>query len=490
MNTSMLINALNGIMVDGDFIRIEELDDLTFECDHCGERHLRSGMNEWHDVDGESWCDECFTDDAFICDRCGEAHSIEDVYTVNTRTGTEYYCESCADWYTAICEECGERYETDDMTYLANGNYVCDDCRDEYYSECDECGEWFRTDDMTEVRSGDLVCDGCLDSEYSYCDECCEFVPNSEFDDDLGMCDGCAERLGCAETDRLVSEIEAAMRVGAETTTEDSNTEPRSSNAVVRPYHSRPSFRYFGYDESSDEEFAGMGAELEVDCIDGATGYRQRALNRIDRIAGDRVYFNSDCSLHNGFEIITHPHTLEAFNEIPWEGIMDACKENGYSSHDAGTCGLHFHFSRRMFGCDTETQDDNISKLVQFFEFYWDELVKASRREGNQLRWCNKKGYISKKRIKDYVKEKWGGHDEAINNGNPNTVEIRIMRGTLNVNSFKACADLCVNLVKNACRINWDEVCEADEMLKGIKPETARYLYNRGAFRDIAGRMM
>ena len=183
MNTSMLINALNGIMVDGDFIRIEELDDLTFECDHCGERHLRSGMNEWHDVDGESWCDECFTDDAFICDRCGEAHSIEDVYTVNTRTGTEYYCESCADWYTAICEECGERYETDDMTYLANGNYVCDDCRDEYYSECDECGEWFRTDDMTEVRSGDLVCDGCLDSEYSYCDECCEFVPNSEFDD-------------------------------------------------------------------------------------------------------------------------------------------------------------------------------------------------------------------------------------------------------------------------------------------------------------------
>lgn len=487
MNTSMLINALNGIMVDGVFVRNEDIEEMTFECERCGDRHLRGdGDENIYRVDGEDWCEACYDEDSFECERCGCRHSADVAYTVTTRRGSELWCENCWEWNTVTCERCGESVDSDYAICIDDysNTYVCEDCIDDY-TQCDCCGEWHLNDGVTEVRGGEYVCDSCLENEYEFCDECNEWVLSDEYNHEHDMCNDCwADRAEMYEGS-------SAETITEDGTIEDSNSVARSDNAIVRPYHSRPYIHFFGARNAlNNTAYAGIGVELEVDVLEGQRAeFKQRALNRIDRIAGDRLYFNADCSLRNGFEIITQPHTLDAFNEIPWDEIMNACKENGFSSHDAGTCGLHVHFSRLMFGDDTETQDDNISKLVQFFEFYWDDMVKASRREGDQLRWCNKKGYISKKRIKDYVKNKWGGHSEAINNSNRDTVEIRIMRGTTNIKSFNACIDLLVTLVKNSCRVGWDEVCEADEMLKGIKSETAQYLTSKGAFTDTVHRL-
>lgn len=498
MNNLMLTVALAGEVVEGVFIPYEELDERTWVCDHCGERFLND--TDYFEFNGEMWCEECYDEDTFECERCGERHLMEDSYSVRTsRWDWESWCEDCVDYYAYYCEDCEERVSEDYITRTYDDRYVCDACIEDNYTECDECGEYVPNDSITECANGNYVCDDCLAEYYTYCDECNEYVRNEEYDEAEGMCMDCAQN-----TERFVRETIDAL-TGGDTVEPasaddiiDSDTEPRSSNAVVRPYHSRP---YLNWILSAGQRelvrngglvaHAGVGVELEVDGNGSSpTGrQKQRALNKIDRIAGDRVYFNADCSLtHNGFEIITKPLTLEAFYEMPWRDIMKACSENGYSSHDAGTCGLHFHFSRELFGDTTEIQDDNISKLVQFFEFYWDDMVKVSRREGNQLRWCGKKGYISKKKIKDYVKRKWGGHDEAINNGNTYTVEIRIMRGTLNFKSFMACFDVCKTLVENCTTVDWGDVSEPDEMLKGIQVETANYLVNKGAFLETARR--
>ena len=472
MNLVMLTSALNGIMVDGLFVMNENIDEMTFECERCGERHL---FNNSRTVDGEIWCEECWDEDSFECGRCGERHCVDNAHSVETRYGTEWWCDFCYDNYTVRCEHCDADVDEDYATdATGDGDWVCDDCLDNYYAQCARCGEWHEI--LTVVRDDGWVCDFCRDAHYTWDEDSHEWVSNEEIDRIRAE----RERINAGYADALDD-------------AEDSNEGARSSNAVVRGYHSRPSWwnQFVGARNALDNTaYMGIGVELEVDVKSGeSSGYMQRALNRIDRIAGDRVYFNHDCSLRDGFEIISRPHTPEAFSEMPWAEIMDACKENGFSSHDAETCGLHFHFSRLMFGDDEETQDDNISKLVQFFEFYWDDIVKVSRREGNQLRWCNKKGYVSKKRIKEYVKEKWGGHDEAINNANPHTVEVRIMRGTLNIDTFNASIDFLTTLIKNACRIGWDEVSEADEMLKGIKPETADYLMRRNAFYNEAHRI-
>lgn len=471
MNSAMITSALNGLYVDGQFINASELDERTWVCERCGERHLYDdfgGERSW-EVDGEIWCEACVEEDAYYCQRCGSRHSIDNHVDVRSFDGIETWCGYCSDHFAVSCEVCGEvvdrNYTTED-----DGVYICDGCIGTM-ELCANCGHFHPRNAMTRIRGGQYVCESCRDDECRHCRECGEWVLLADWNDEHEMCNGCAEPF-----------YEEP---------EDSNTTARSDNAVVRPYHSRPFLHFFGERNAvNNTQYAGIGVELEVDVKSGERAeFLQRALNRIDRIAGDRVYFNRDGSLRSGFEIITMPHTLEAFNDIPWAEIMDACKDNGFSSHDAGTCGLHVHFSRLMFGEDTDTQDDNIAKLVQFFEFYWDDMVKASRREGNQLSWCGKKGFISKKRIKDHVKERYGGHYEAINNSNSATVEIRIMRGTLNITSFNACIDLLVNLVKNACRIDWGEVSEPDEMLKGIKVETARYLIDKDAFADTARRI-
>lgn len=467
MNGAIMTRAFNGIFVDDVWVINTNIEGETFVCDYCGERHLRGDNGEnVYVCGGEEICEACANEDTYICDRCGERHHIDNSWRVYSCGREEIWCEDCADWHAHYCEECGEYFDEDDTTYIEDtGNYVCLDCRDRYYTECADCGEWYRNDSVTETSNGEYVCDSCLEENYTWDDDEEEWVSNEVYEMRHGDNEGVAS---------------------VDDSGEDSNDVPRSDNARVRSYHSRPTWwnEFVGAPNAlSNTAYAGVGVELEVDLVSGRSGYRQRALNRIDRITGgNKVYFNQDCSLHEGFEIISRPHTLEAFNEMPWEEIMRACTENGFSSHDAGTCGLHFHFSRLMFGDDEETQDDNIAKLMQFFEFYWDDIVKVSRREGNQLRWCGRKGYVSKKRIKKYVKDKCGGHDEAINNANTHTVEIRVMRGTLNYETFKASLDFLVTLIKNACRIGWDEVCEAEEMLKGIKPETCDYLMRKNAF--------
>lgn len=499
MNNLMLTVALAGEVVEGEFIPYEELDYRTWVCEHCGERFLNE--TQAFEFEGEYWCEECYDEDTFECERCGERHLVEDAYSVRVgRYSWESWCDDCYQWNGYFCEDCDE-YMSEDYAYrTADDRMVCGACIEDNYTECDECGEYVPNDSITECANGNYVCDDCLAEYYTFCDECNEWVRNEEYDEAEGMCMDCAqntERFVRETIDALTSENDTIEPTDGDEII-DSDTEPRSSNAIVRPYHSRPTLNWIlsaGQRELARNggfvARAGVGVELEVDGNGSSPSNRQkqRALNKIDRIAGDRVYFNADCSLrNNGFEIITKPLSFEAFYETPWRDIMKACSENGYSSHDAGTCGLHFHFSRELFGIDTETQDDNISKLVQFFEFYWDDMVKVSRREGNQLRWCGKKGYISKKKIKDYVKRKWGGHDEAINNGNTYTVEIRIMRGTLNFKSFMACFDVCKTLVENCTTVDWGDVSEPDEMLKGIKVETANYLINRGAFLETARR--
>lgn len=64
---------------------------------------------------------------------------------------------------------------------------------------------------------------------------------------------------------------------------------------------------------------------------------------------------------------------------------MQGCVEQGYLSHQARTCGLHIHVSRRAFGTTEEQQDACIARILYFFEKHWEELLKFSQRTQQQL---------------------------------------------------------------------------------------------------------
>ena len=49
----------------------------------------------------------------------------------------------------------------------------------------------------------------------------------------------------------------------------------------------------------------------------------------------------------------------------------------GYTSHQAGTCGLHAHISRAAFGQTEAEQDAAIARVLFFVEKHWDEILKV-----------------------------------------------------------------------------------------------------------------
>ena len=463
--------------VDGVFICADCLEDATFICERCGERHLNRNKCEDEIItsnsDGETWCVDCVASHAFFCEECENYYSSDDFEDVEVDGST--LCESCLEGLVEncevfYCEDCEEYHYNSNGVYVVNiDRMVCGQCIawSSNYGRCNDCGDYYTIDCLTEVRGGDYVCRDCLEYNYSHCPVCDEWVSDSEYDMDNDICERCAE----SRRDNMLY-----------------------LNAVRMGYHddwNRPALKWFGRALPSwNGRMRGIGLEIECDAPrSGMELDMQSALNDVCAVMGDRVFFEYDCSLSNavgkGFEMITQPHTVEEFYEVPWAECFDAITRHGWSAHDAGTCGLHVHFSREMFGEDEDTQDDNIAKLIQFFELYYDDIVKVSRRtldcDGN-VHYARKCGYKGKTQLKNYAKHKSCGHYSAVNIGNDYTVEIRIMRGTLKIETFMACMDFLLTIVRNSCRIGWSDATDDFEWLVGLKPETRNYLRSRDAF--------
>jgi hypothetical protein len=248
----------------------------------------------------------------------------------------------------------------------------------------------------------------------------------------------------------------------------------------------------------SEEEFQGLGFELEVDTTDDEDPDNYDAAQNLCGACGleeDEMRYAHDGSLNYGFECISQPHTVKDFwdKADKWRRMLSYLADRGYESHNPGTCGLHVHVSRTMFGANQEEQDKAIAKVYTFFDDNWDDLIKVSRRRDT--------GYCAKNKLSANVESEKGtkynkwrksikgenamGHYVALNNRNKATFEYRLGRGTLNAWSFFSWIDLMLTITKNARRITINKVNSNDivSWLGGIKESTAKYIYKRGAFR-------
>ena len=198
------------------------------------------------------------------------------------------------------------------------------------------------------------------------------------------------------------------------------------------------------------------------------------------------VYCKHDGSLDDGFEIVTHPMTLDFhLHNMPWERIVEEAKKLGYTSHQAGTCGLHVHINRTAFGSTESTQDAAIARTLFFFEKFWDELLKFSRRTQGQLnQWAARYGYKDQpKEILDHAKSgRHAGRYTAVNLTNTDTVEFRMCRGTLKYNTLIATLDLLDCIIDAAIYLTDDDLKAmswSSFVLGCTKPELVQYLKER-----------
>lgn len=205
---------------------------------------------------------------------------------------------------------------------------------------------------------------------------------------------------------------------------------PEEDESIIENYSYRPypQFKHCKNENIKNTPFYGI--ELEVE-------NKSNKLSRSDmaeRLQNSHLYFKSDGSLQDGFEIVTHPLSFnwiyEHISDFEW--MLNELKTNGFNSYDANTCGMHIHISKKSFGTW------QLFRFIKFFNEYKEFIVTISQRKVEQLKkWASIEDESESELIYK-AKKKCGNSSRycAINLQNSATIEIRIFRGTLNFQSF------------------------------------------------------
>lgn len=352
---------------------------------------------------------------------------------------------------TMLCAECGAAIDCEGYTN-DRGETICESCFDERYYVCESCDEVVARDDLISIDGGrEYVCQMCAEFYYYQCDHCGEYVSSRRLwaNGNMTICVRCADDYCiCHDCDDVVH-AGYAQYIGGYYYCGDCALSHRS---IIHDYNYKPSPVFYG--ELSDTVRGYYGVELEID--DGED--REEAARYIQDVGGDHIYLKHDGSLSSdGFEIVTHPATLDYhMHNMPWREIIQAARDYDYTSHDAGTCGLHIHASRSLFGVTSTEQDLNIAKIILLIDFYWEQyIVPFSRRNYNQLNdWAKKPNACILPSDTEYDvirKAKSTGENDrykAVNLRNRHTVEFRFFRGTLRRDTIIASIQFIDTLIK------------------------------------------
>lgn len=346
--------------------------------------------------------------------------------------------------YETTCSHCGCVLEDEEALRFHDEVY-CADCLREVTVLCFHCGERIYWHD-NEGNADTPLCGRCYTRYYVSCEHCGALIHQDDAcyesdDDDTPYCYHC-----------------------------------HKDNQTIHGYYYKPEPIFYG------SGLRYFGVELEVE---GGENYRNaRTVLEKANVHEEHIYCKHDGSLNDGFEIVTHPMSLDYHcHHMPWSNVLGILKDMGYTSHNAGTCGLHCHVSRAALGDTYEEQEDVIARILYFFEKHWNELVRFSRRTQNQLeRWASRYGYQDSP--KEILKKAKGGYGRygCVNLCNDSTIEFRMFRGTLKWNTLIATLQLI------------DRICDvamflSDEELKSMswssfvsgctQPELIQYLKER-----------
>lgn len=345
---------------------------------------------------------------------------------------------------TRICANCEAEHPLDAM-FRVGSEWLCESCADELTVVCDACGERIYTEDAVE-DSNYTLCESCFDEDYVRCADCDRILRRDRayWDDDDAYCSSCWD----------------------------------DHCSVIHEYSYTPDLVFHG------KGLRHFGVELEIDGS-GTDRYNAEKLLNIANANAENLYIKTDGSLDDGLELVTHPMTLTYhLNEMPWAEVLRKARSMDYLSHAAGTCGLHVHISRLAFGCTYEQQEAAIARLLYFVEKFWAELLRFSRRTQSQMnRWAARYGIrLTPSEQMSHAKNSCAGRYTAVNLTNSDTVEIRMFRGTLKLNTLKATLQMVNHLVEVAVAMSDSQVQDMSwfDFLDDInEPELIQYLKER-----------
>lgn len=381
--------------------------------------------------------------------------------------GTFFVCSAPADseHFESLPDDLIEKYSK----VFALPKFVCTSCGNKFYRE------------QLSPFGGELLCPSCLSNQTVYC-SCCDrriWTDDNVGTDAQPLCQDCFDDHfeRCTACNALIRRGDTFFR-------EDDPYCQECYHSVcdrdaIHDYYYKPTPIFYG----DGNRF--FGVELEIDGA-GEDSDNAAEILHIANAEQPLTYCKHDGSLDEGFEIVTHPMTLDFhLRSMPWEQIVEKAKKLGYTSHQAGTCGLHVHINRTAFGSTESTRDAAIARTLFFFEKFWDELLKFSRRTQGQLnQWAARYGYKDQpQEILDHAKSgRHAGRYTAVNLTNADTVEFRMFRGTLKYNTLIATLELLDCIIDAAIYLTDDDLKTmswSSFMLGCTKPELIQYLKER-----------
>lgn len=423
-------------------------------CAHCGEVITSGDAHEFAD---NVYCDDCFNELFDVCERCGDVVPRCDLQDVNVDGEYEQWCGCCVDWNAHTCDYCGELVSNDSAEYIRNScEWVCPDCLNENFFQCAECGEYFHNDYANESRRhyGEYVCDDCYEDEV---------------------------------TSKVIHEYHDG---------------PRPLNWGTRKDYNSI------YDLRRQVLFVGVELELadggeDDDCareIVEATGHY------IDQ----SLICEHDGSLHNGFELISTTADVDYhINDYGWRAAMAKAVELGYTSHDAGCCGMHVHMDRRYF-VDSFANPEMKAALILVNNAEWFQTF-SRRKDFGYCRFPSM--YMEEHEVEKFTTQKFeqdkssgldyevrrlekvtnhmSGHGRALNFDGSATMEVRFNRGTLKFSTFVATLQF-VQMYADAIKFcpTFEQACQIDlawfikQAQKRGYEEFLNYLDERGISLD------
>lgn len=221
---------------------------------------------------------------------------------------------------------------------------------------------------------------------------------------------------------------------------------PDCIDIQIYGYHDWPGQREFKHAEGEEVDRNTLYFGTEVECVGDEDNRFYTAQCK------DFIHLEHDGSLgYGGFEMISQPMTMQYVLSVKDRiaAMFKDLSDHGQKSHEASSCGLHIHVSRRAF-----KDDDAILKAVAIVNGMEGSMSKFARRAN-----CSYARYARGFNGRDFSKSDVQnidtyGHHVAVNTANnsrdKNTIEFRIFKGTLNINTYLAAIEFVGNIVKMA----------------------------------------
>lgn len=356
--------------------------DNVVYCSYC--RNI-TNVSDIKEISGLELCPDCVSKYKLPCHSCGTKVRYRNVNNF-LYFNDNIYCKKCIE----ACGDCSSIVPSRSIHQIDNKKY-CHNCFIRKFFRCPDCGHLFPKDEVCKLSNGHTICENCFSSNYFTCFECDEVHPNSSHARE-GIC------LRCARVSGHVHECDF-----------------------------KPTPIFYG-------KGLMMGIELEVDKRRGGNdifGCTKEVYSMSSN--ENHFYMKEDGSLSNGFEIVSHPMSLDFHKKFNWKKVFMTCVLHGFNSHNTSSCGMHVHISRNYLSTL------ECVRLGMFVAFYKNKFEILSRREENYD--YAKFKYVGKGSFK-HAGTSDDGRYEAINWTNLSTIEFRLFKGTLLHETFFATLEL------------------------------------------------